>query len=528
MTHFRHLFYHFCEGKDRMRAKSLFLSVFSLICANSAFAVRVALPVVDVTGTAISARAAYGEVPSPLPVAPVTASNLASDCTPSIAVAPLPKAAVTVQKTATVARNVAPRVAAAKPDILMPQRPRGDIWAANNGKSNTVAARATTVAVASSTPSLRMPAVSELARLDSGYSLPPESLNARAADNNFGDDDDYADAGYTARASKPIQTAAVIRAPVAPVVTLAADASDKNAELESRVAELEQKLVAAEKTYAGAADTRRYSIDDVRARSAVSAPQRISSIASVRSTGRGGIYSAPSESASSAVVAKSGDISVRRVVVPMNDEFAPQPMVARNAAPRTDDSISDSDGDPLTKLSPSQLKQAFRKTYMSENKHLSTYPIDDSFDTVSTTGMQGFDSSRDLSEDADSIRVLEIKIGFRDEDSALTRDNYSQLAAYADLVVSNPKRAIQISIPERNTRSFDGRKLAARRLAIIEQVLRDAGISDARIMPVLASRNDDSFVLRVVSSDVFQTMVEKKRDMFGDVSNTRSYKSMSW
>ena len=138
---------------------------------------------------------------------------------------------------------------------------------------------------------------------------------------------------------------------------------------------------------------------------------------------------------------------------------------------------------PLTKLSPMQLKRAFKKTYVSENKHLSAYRVDEKFDTASDenpdTAIQGFDSVPDLSERSD-IRPLEIKISFQDSDSALSRDNYMLLSEYAGIVVSNPKRAIQVSIPEHATRSFDGRKLAAKRLAIIEQVLRDTGVSDQK------------------------------------------------
>jgi outer membrane protein OmpA-like peptidoglycan-associated protein len=184
---------------------------------------------------------------------------------------------------------------------------------------------------------------------------------------------------------------------------------------------------------------------------------------------------------------------------------------------------------PLTRLSPSQLKRAFKKTFTTENKHLSTYQIDDGFDEASeSSAMVGFDSSRDLSEQSGGVRPLEIKIGFNDDDSSLSRDNYNLLTEYAGIVAANPKRAVQVSISERATRSYDGRKLAARRLAIIEQVLRDSGIIDRRIIPVLSQRSDDSFVLRVISNDMFQTLTEKKRDIFGDTTNSKTYRSMSW
>ena len=215
-----------------------------------------------------------------------------------------------------------------------------------------------------------------------------------------------------------------------------------------------------------------------------------------------------------------------------NPKFIPAPTKrpVRAEPEANDDEFSYNGEVPLAKLSPAQLKRAFKKTFTTENKHLSTYRIDDGFDEASDEGPSavGFDSSRDLSEQSGGIRPLEIKISFDGDDSALSRDNYNLLTEYASIVSANPKRAVQISISERGTRSYDGRKLAARRLAIVEQVLRDSGIIDKRIIPVLSQRNDDSFVLRVISSDMFQVLSEKKRDMFGDTVKSKTYKSMSW
>lgn len=184
----------------------------------------------------------------------------------------------------------------------------------------------------------------------------------------------------------------------------------------------------------------------------------------------------------------------------------------------------------MTKMSPNELKKAFKKTYLSENKHLSTYQIDDGFDTVSdmSSDIVGFDAARDLSEIDGGVRPMEIKISFLNNDSGLSRENYNLLSETASIVVNNPKRAIQIAIPESATQNKDARKLAARRLAIVEQVLRDTGIADRRIVPVLSQRSDDVFVLRVISGDVFESLTEQKRNMFGDNVSKRTYKSMSW
>ena len=216
-------------------------------------------------------------------------------------------------------------------------------------------------------------------------------------------------------------------------------------------------------------------------------------------------------------------VKLSRMVVPMDDD-----VVVRSVKKTTSPTITAVRND-MTSMSPTELRRAFRKTFLSENKHLSTFQIDDRFDTASdmTSGYEGFTAARDLSESG-GIRPLEIKIRFRNDDSALSRDNYTLLTEYASIVVSNPKRAIQVAIPADATTNTDARKLAARRLAIIEQVLRDTGVAEYRIMPVLSSRSDDSFLLRIISNDQFETLSQQQRNMFGDTVSSKTYKSMSW
>ena len=216
-------------------------------------------------------------------------------------------------------------------------------------------------------------------------------------------------------------------------------------------------------------------------------------------------------------------VKLSRMVVPMDDDVVVR-SVEKNTSPKITSVRND-----MTSMSPSELRRAFRKTFLSENKHLSTFQIDDRFDTVSdmSKSTEGFTAVRDLSE-AGGIRPLEIKIRFRNDDSSLSRDNYTLLTEYASIVVSNPKRAIQVAIPVDATTNMDSRKLAARRLAIIEQVLRDTGVSEQRIMPVLSSRNDEGFLLRIISNDQFETLTQQQRNMFGDTVGKKTYKSMSW
>ena len=219
-------------------------------------------------------------------------------------------------------------------------------------------------------------------------------------------------------------------------------------------------------------------------------------------------------------------INVRREIVPMESR---QDIAVRSGIPNTAEPKMVSVND-MTKMSPNELKKAFKKTYLSENKHLSTYQIDDKYDVVSdmSAGIEGFSAQRDLSEISSGVRPLEVKISFLNNDASLSRENYNLLSETASIVVNNPKRAIQIAIPESVANDKDSRKLAARRLAIVEQVLRDTGVAEQRIVPVLSQRSDDSYVLRIISGDLFETLNQQKKNMFGDSVSNKSYKSMSW
>ena len=140
----------------------------------------------------------------------------------------------------------------------------------------------------------------------------------------------------------------------------------------------------------------------------------------------------------------------------------------------------------------------------------------------------GFTAETNLSEMGGGIRPFEIKISFRNFDSALSRENYTLLTTFAGIVVNDPKRAVQVLIPNDATTDSDNRKLTARRLAIVEQVLRDTGVPEQRILPVLSNREDDGgLVLRNIDSTQYETLTKQQRSQFGKTTN-KTYKSMSW
>lgn len=456
--------------------RQIAISVLSLFIALPAFA-DARLPVVNLSSAGVSARAAFGE-----PI--VTPAKQTQNTTTVAKKSDTNTSDTTTQKrvatrSATPTKTVVPSpstdsgeqiVAAA--DVLSPRRPSADLWAHNT--SSTVAP-------------LRLPTPDEFSVIRSDDLLPEESLNSTSTNS-----------------PSPRAT----RVAAAPQVT------EPLSELDAQIARLNELQRRADESVRVAAAT-------------VAEPAPTPSrVASRRVVAR------PAATNAAPVVAQNTvddtDVKLSQMVVPMDDINSSDDVVVR-AVKRAESPRIAAVRDDMTKMSPSELRRAFRKTFLSENKHLSTFQIDDRFDVASdmTENAMGFTSARDLSESG-GIRPLEIKINFRNDDAALSRDNYNLLTEYAGIVLSNPTRAVQVSIPQSVASDDDARKLAARRLAIIEQVLRDNGISEQRILPVLSARDEDGLVLRMISLDQYETLTKRQRDVFGDTVSKKTYRSMSW
>lgn len=393
------------------------VSILSVLVVMPTVAVA-RLPVVNIASAGVSARSAFGEE--------VTKTNT--------------KAAESTRTRSVVARSIQKPITATPVDtgeqlltvndVLVPQRPSGDLWAKNNTNQTNEFA-------------LRMPTANEFSVIRSDSLLPEESIDKK-----------------------------IVVEPV-PAPVLASMAKDNN-KIES--AKTPQKRT-----------------------SARNASNKTVVTARAKTQGNSAQNTTPS---------KNKDVIVRNV----KKKNTPRIIMAR---------------DDMTNMNPAQLRQAFRKTFLSENKHLSTYPAEE-FDVASNMSatIGRFSSQRDLSEDS-SIRPLEIKIRFRNDDSALSRENYNLLMEYAGIVVRKPTRAIQLGIPKRMTKTKNGRKLAARRLAIVEQVLTDNGVSQQHIVPVLSNDTDSGLTLRIISNDQYEALSQQQRDVFGDDTGNKSSR-MSW
>lgn len=456
--------------------RQITVSVLSLFIILPALA-DARLPVVNISAGGVSARAAFGE-----PIVKNSEENIKTEVKK---VAVKEESKKENSNRAVVARTAAPQKVVeskeaqkdtgqqilASADVLVPRRPSSDLWARNDAP-------------------LRLPQPEEFSVIKSDFQLPEESIDGVGTIK--------ANRAVVARSTSVKPRVVEVKSNIEPM-------SEIDAQI-ARLNELQRKADESVK-------------EEVVARRAV-APVKVENqerkitaeekIAAVRENTKD-------------TFDEDVDVKLSRMVVPMEEDVIVR-SVQKAESPRVASVRED-----MTKLSPTELRKAFRKTFLSENKHLSTFQIDDRFDVASdmTTSVAGFTSQKDLSESG-GIRPLEIKIKFRNEDAALSRDNYNLLTEYASIVLSNPTRAVQVSIPESVTRDTDDRKLAARRLAIIEQVLRDTGISEQRILPVLSQRDEDGLVLRMISLDQYETLTKQQRDMFGDTVSKKTYKSMSW
>lgn len=393
------------------------VSILSVLVVMPTVAVA-RLPVVNIASAGVSARSAFGEE--------VTKTNTkAAESTRTRSVV-----ARTIQKPITATPVDTGEQLLTVNDVLVPQRPSGDLWAKNDTNQTNEFA-------------LRMPTANEFSVIRSDSLLPEESIDKK-----------------------------IVVEPV-PAPVLASMAKNNN--------KIESAKTLQKRTSARNASNK--------------------TVVTARAKTQG-------NSAKNTTPSKNKDVIVRNV----KKKNTPRIIMAR---------------DDMTNMNPAQLRQAFRKTFLSENKHLSTYPAEE-FDVASnmSAAIGRFSSQRDLSEDS-SIRPLEIKIRFRNDDSALSRENYNLLMEYAGIVVRKPTRAIQLGIPKRMTKTKNGRKLAARRLAIVEQVLTDNGVSQQHIVPVLSNDTDSGLTLRIISNDQYEALSQQQRDVFGDDTGNKSSR-MSW
>ena len=130
---------------------------------------------------------------------------------------------------------------------------------------------------------------------------------------------------------------------------------------------------------------------------------------------------------------------------------------------------------------------------------------------------------------AGSREVLQMKIDFQENSSAVSGESVNLIRSFAQVATDQPTDSIEITIPQSVMNNPKKKKLTARRLSIVSNILRNAGISDRQIKPVLTDRDENSFAFRIVSNDKFNRLrISKDTNIFGEDENVKEYNIMKW
>jgi outer membrane protein OmpA-like peptidoglycan-associated protein len=229
---------------------------------------------------------------------------------------------------------------------------------------------------------------------------------------------------------------------------------------------------------------------------------------------------------------------------------------------------------------PKDVKKEFEKVYMSENKYLTlletefeeddVFYASDIYDPLTESDFEtyfadnevgpvpfeaGFNlnnpgvaqpdvvvENNDLLNNLDAfsqesvislegdkkIDILQMKIGFEEGGSSVNSKNIELISSFASVVLNNPANGVEIYVSDQSLTDAASKKLMAKRLAMVSRVLKDQGIKEYQIKPVLAKRPFNSVVLKIVDLDTYKQKTAQKYDAFGNVIKQKAYRSIDW
>ncbi|MHA1540603.1 MAG: hypothetical protein ACTSUM_00860 [Alphaproteobacteria bacterium] len=135
------------------------------------------------------------------------------------------------------------------------------------------------------------------------------------------------------------------------------------------------------------------------------------------------------------------------------------------------------------------------------------------------------EKEQEIIED-NKIKILQMKVAFDKNTTALTGKNVHLISSFAQVALNNPTNAVEISISEKTMGTLKAKQKSAERLALVSRILKDHGLSEDRIKPVLTTRDADSFVLRITNKDAYSGY-QVKGDQFFDLIN-KSVSVQEW
>ncbi len=170
-------------------------------------------------------------------------------------------------------------------------------------------------------------------------------------------------------------------------------------------------------------------------------------------------------------------------------------------------------------LSSDDVKRDFYNTYITENRYLSPFEDDDEDgEATAKSGNMNYD-------------ILQLKIEFQENSTALSATDVNILRYFVYTAQNDPTKGVQITIGQDNMSDVNRKKLTARRLAIVNAIFKEEGLSEKQIIPVLTDRDMESFAFSIIPVDEIENYrkggVEK--DMFGDtIGNSQTFRTMKW
>ncbi|MBN2675896.1 MAG: hypothetical protein JXR30_01445 [Alphaproteobacteria bacterium] len=136
-------------------------------------------------------------------------------------------------------------------------------------------------------------------------------------------------------------------------------------------------------------------------------------------------------------------------------------------------------------------------------------------------------STEESSSDETMIKVLQMRIGFERQSAALSAKNVHLISSFSQVVQNNPLNAVEVSVGNQAMQDPAKKELAAKRFALISRVLKDNGLTEERIRPVLTQRDENSFALKIVNKDHRDAMIIQDDDL-SDLIQTRSIPIQTW
>ncbi len=126
------------------------------------------------------------------------------------------------------------------------------------------------------------------------------------------------------------------------------------------------------------------------------------------------------------------------------------------------------------------------------------------------------------------IDILQMKVAFEEGGSSVNTKNIELISSFASIVLNNPTNGVELYISDQSLTDTNSKKLMAKRLAVVSRILKDQGIKEYQIKPVLSKRPFNSMVLKIVDLDSYKQAESRKTDAFGNVIKEKAFRAINW